>query len=237
MLEGRHAVEGALGGWWDVAGVLAGEEISWEPPDWSGLDLLRRPREEIEEIAGYAFHRGVLGLARRPEETGDVAALLEELPADALIVVCPMLSDPAIAGAVIRNAAALGAEAVIFGAEGISPFERKAVRASAGALFRLPVRVADGGQVMRCLKAGGFSVVGAACGDDASDLTTHEPTAGRLALVIGSETDGLSSFWKAACDALARVPASGMDSLDAAAASAVLLWELRRMRDPESDEG
>lgn len=90
---------------------------------------------------------------------------------------------------------------------------------------------------MRCLKAGGFSVVGAACGDDASDLTTHEPTAGRLALVIGSETDGLSSFWKAACDALARVPASGMDSLDAAAASAVLLWELRRMRDPESDEG
>lgn len=237
VLEGRHAVEGALGGWWDVTGVLAGEESEWTPPDWSGLDALRWPRHEIEELAGYAFHRGVLGLARQPEETGDVASLFAELPADALIVVCPALADAANAGAVLRNAAALGAEAVIFGSEGVSPFERKAVRASAGALFRIPVRVADGGQVLRCLKAGGFSMVGACCGNDVPDLNTYETPVDRLALVIGSEADGLSPFWEAACDALVRVPmASGMDSLNAAAASAVLLWELQRLRATEAEE-
>ena len=237
VLEGRQAVEGALGGWWDVAGVLAGEECSWLPPDWSGLDLLRKSREEIKEIAGDAFDHGVLGLARQPEETADVASLLGELSADAMIVVCPMLSDAGTVGAVIRSAAALGAEAVIFGAEGISPFERRAVQSSAGALFRLPVRVADGGQVMRCLKAGRFAMIGAANDGDAADLPADESTEGRVALIIGSESGGLGSFWEAACDVRVRVPASGLDSLDAAAASAVLLWELRRMREQEGGEG
>ncbi len=238
VLEGRHAVEAALGGWWDVAGVLAGEESVWEPPAWSGLDLLRWPRREIEALAGYAFHRGVIGLARQPEETGDLPSLLGELSDEALIVVCPNLSDAANAGAILRNAAALGAEAVIFGREGVSPFERKAVRASAGALFRIPVRVADGGQILRCLKAGGFSMVGACCGDGIPDVATYEPPADRLALVIGSEAKGLSPFWEAACDAHVTVPmASGMDSLNAAAASAVLLWEIQRLRSEEGEIG
>jgi tRNA G18 (ribose-2'-O)-methylase SpoU len=220
-----------LAGWWDVAGVLAGEECGWQPPDWSGLELLRLPRGEIEQIAGHAFHRGVIGLARQPEETRHLTSLFDELPSDALIVVCPALADAANAGAVLRNAAALGAAAVIFSSEGVSPFERKAVRASAGALFRLPVRVGDGGQIVRCLKAGGFSLV-AACGDERiPDVATYEPPPGRIALVIGGKTDGLGSFWKAFCDALVRVPmASGMDSLNVAAASAVLLWEIQRLR-------
>lgn len=238
VLEGRHAVEGALGGWWDVAGVVAGEESAWEPPDWSGLDLLRWPRREIEELAGYPFHRGVLGLARQPEETRDMPSLLAELPGDALIVVCPSLSDAANAGAVIRNAAALGAAAVVFGREGVSPFERKAVRASAGALFRLPVRVADAGQVLRSLKAGGFTLMGAGCAGHLPELDACDPTPGRLALVIGSEAEGLGPFWEAVCDEQFRIPmASGMDSLNAAAASAVMLWEINRRRAQESGEG
>ena len=113
--------------------------------------------------------------------------IVAELPGDALIVVCPALADAANAGAIVRNAAALGAAAVVFGEEGVSPFERKAVRASAGALFRVPVRVADGGQILRCLKAGGFSMVGALCGNEAPELTGFEAPGGRLALVIGSE--------------------------------------------------
>lgn len=231
VLEGRHSVEGAIAGWWDVVGILAGEGCGWEPPTWSGLELLRGSREWVDAVAGYAFHRGVVGLARQPEETADVRGLMAELEPDAVVVVCPGLADASNAGAVIRNAAALGAKAVIFGAEGVSPFERKAVRASSGALFRLPVRVADNGQVLRCLKAARFRIIGADSAGDAVELPALEAEEGRVALVIGSEADGLGLFWSSACDVRVRVPmASGMDSLNAAAASAVMLWELQRRR-------
>ncbi|MBK1827453.1 RNA methyltransferase [Haloferula rosea] len=237
VLEGRHAVEGAMGGWWDIVGVLAGEHCEWEPPDWSGLVVIRRDRKTVEATAGYAFHRGVIGLARQPDEVADVHGLMSELDADATVVVCPRLSDPSNVGAIIRNAAALGAAAVILGSEGASPFERKAVRASSGALFRVPVRVADSGQVLRCLKAGGFRLIGTSGHKNATALTQLDGVEGRVALVIGSEAEGLGSFWEKACDCLTRIPMeSGMDSMNAAAASAVCLWELQRLREAALDE-
>lgn len=232
VLEGRHAVEGAMSGWWDVHGVLASEDCEWNPPVWSGLELTRMPRTSLEEVAGYAFHRGVIGLAKLPEERTDVAGLMGELDADAMVVVCPSLADASNVGAIIRNAAALGAAAVLFGAEGASPYDRKAVRASSGALFRLPVRVADSGQIMRCLKAARFHVLGADGGEGALDVGGLPGNEGRTALVIGSEENGLGPFWARACDRLVRIPmASGVDSLNAAAASAVLMWELMRRRE------
>ncbi|GAA5483502.1 TrmH family RNA methyltransferase [Haloferula sargassicola] len=233
VLEGRHAVEAAISGWWDVQGILAAEDCEWNLPTWSGLELTRVERAMLEGVAGYAFHRGVLGLAKLPEERSDVAALMQELGADARVVVCPSLADAANAGAIVRNAAALGAQAVIFGEDGVSPYERKAVRSSSGALFRIPVRVADGGQVLRCLKAAKFTLIGADGSEDSEGLGGYEwREEGREALVIGSEEKGLTSFWKRACDALVKIPmASGMDSLNAAAASAVLLWEMKMARE------
>lgn len=244
MLEGRHAVEGALAGWWRVEGVVRADGSGWEPAAWSGLELRTRSKAELGELAGYPFHRGVLGLARQPEETPRAAELLRELAGrDGLVVVCPRLANAANAGAILRNSAALGADAVIFGEEGVSPFDRKSVRASSGALFRLPVRVADAGQVLRGLKAGGFRIFGADGGPQAEELPGRQVGAGPLALVIGSEDEGLGGFWSAACDELLRIPMSaGVDSLNAAAASALLLWELGRLReaareDQESGEG
>ena len=235
VLEGRHAVEAAVAGWWDVHGVVASAESSWDLPGWSGLEVQRRSRQELEALAGYAFHRGVLGLARQPEETGDVAGLLEELSKEALIVVCPGLADAANAGAILRNAAALGAEAVLFGSDGVSPFERKAVRASGGALFRIPVRVADGGQMLRCLKAGGFRLVGTAAGKGNPAIHEVDWPAGRLALVFGAEDQGLGPFWSAACNRMVGIPMeSGMDSLNVAASSAVCLWEIARQRSEQA---
>jgi len=233
VLEGKHAVEGAIGGWWDVQGILAAEDCEWTPPVWSGRELTRVARTMIEEVADHRFHHGVLGLAKLPEERADVAALVGELGQDARVVVCPSLADAATAGAMVRNAAALGAQAVIFGDEGVSPYTRKAVRASGGALFRIPVRVADGGQVLRCLKAGKFALIGAHGGEDASALPEHEWTEeGRVALVIGNEERGLNGFWRRACDSLVKIPVnSGVDSLNAAAALALLLWEMKKARE------
>ncbi|MEM1086057.1 MAG: RNA methyltransferase [Verrucomicrobiota bacterium] len=231
VLEGRHAVEAAVAGWWDLAGILATEGSGWEPPEWSGLEVLRKPSDYLDAVAGYRFHRGVLGLAKLPDETEDVAGLMAEVEADALVVICPRLADASNAGAIIRNAAALGAKAVIFGKEGVSPFERKSVRASSGALFRIPVRVADGGQILRCLKTAGFQMIGAAVGEGTRRIDRAEIEPGRVAVIVGSEEEGLGSFWEAACDELTHLPMdSGMDSLNAAAASAIFLWEIRRRR-------
>jgi tRNA G18 (ribose-2'-O)-methylase SpoU len=237
VLEGRHAVEAAVAGWWDLAGILAGESCEWEPPQWSGLELLRMPGSVLDSLAGYRFHRGVIGLAKLPSEIADVAGLMEEMAPDALVVVCPRLADASNAGAIVRNAAALGAKAVIFGQEGVSPFERKSVRVSGGALFRIPVRVADGGQILRCLKTAGFQMVGAAAGDGTRAIESVEIEPGRVAVVIGTEDAGLGSFWGMACDDLVHLPMhSGMETLNPAAASAIFLWEIARRRREASEE-
>ncbi len=226
VLEGRHAVEAAISGWWEVAGVVAGEDSPWEPPLWSGLEFLRRGRAELEEIAGYAFHRGILGLAKLPQEVGEVAKFLRDLELDARVVVCPRLADAASAGEIVRNAAALGAAAALFGAEGVSPFERKAVRSSTGSVFRIPVRIADGGQLLRSLLAASFELLGADAGEGSVDVRELPAAEGRRALVIGAEEDGLGPFWRSAVSHRVRIPmAEGADSLNAAAA---LLWELGR---------
>lgn len=144
-----------------------------------------------------ARHQGVLGLARRPREIGEVAALMTALEQDALLVVCPRLTDPGRAGELVRLAYSHAAAAVLFGAEGVSPFEADAVMASGGDVFRLPVRVADGGQLLRCLKAAAVTLIGI---DDEGGDGGSLPSGGRRALVIGDPAGGLGGFWRAGCD-------------------------------------
>lgn len=236
VLEGKQAVEAAVAGWWDVSGILAGENCEWEPPDWSGLELLRRPEVFFEDFASISSHGGVLGLAKLPDETANLAGLIAELDSDALVMVCPRLHDGLQVGLVIRNAAALGAKAVIFGREGVSPFEQVSVKASSGAIFRVPVRVADGGQILRCLKMAGFQLIGRAQEENSVPLDRLELDPGRHAVIIGAEGEGLGSFWKAACDSLVHVPMeSGQDTLDPAAASSALLWEVGRRRRAQAE--
>jgi TrmH family RNA methyltransferase len=228
VLEGREVVEAALAGWWDIRGILAVEDAGWVPPVWSGLELTCVGREDMAAIAGEGFQSGVIGLAALPDERADVAGLLRESAADAVVVVCPTPEDEDHAGELVRHAAALGAAAVIFGDGGVSPYSRRAVRASAGALFRIPVRVADGGQVLRCLMAARFHLVGAAGeGEALRGLGGLKYEDRRRALVIGSENRGLDPFWRRGCDELVSIPlASSADSLGTSASAAVMLWQM-----------
>lgn len=197
LLEGQAILEAALAGWWDVAGVVLDEERTWEVPAWSGLEVIRAPACELERLGDPARHDGVLGLARMPAETAEVATFARSLEADALLVVCPKLVDPGFAGRMTRQAEAIGAAGVLFGMDGASPFGPLAVAASEGAVFRLPVRVADGGLILRSLKAAGVDLTGWEAGGipGAGDLVS-----GRRALVVGDPEAGLGPFWRAACD-------------------------------------
>lgn len=199
FLEGRPAIEAALAGWWEVVGLVMDEALSWELPAWSGLEVMRSPAVELERLGNPARHGGVLGLARMPAETAEVATFAKSLEADALLVVCPKLVDPEFAGVMTRHAAAIGAAGVLFGMDGASPFDPVAVAASEGTVFRLPVRVADGGQILRSLKAAGVDLTGWEAGENSG---AGEPLIlpCRRALVVGDPEAGLGPFWRAACD-------------------------------------
>jgi tRNA G18 (ribose-2'-O)-methylase SpoU len=197
VLEGQATVEAALAGWWEVAGVMLCDAHPWEVPAWSGLEVVRKPLSAFAGLADPARHGGVLGLARQPAETAEVAAFAKGLEAEALLVVCPKLEDPVLAGTVARHAERIGAAGVLFGAEGVSPFGAAAVAASDGAVFRLPVRVADSGQLLRSLKAAAVDLTGLEPGADPAGVMRPD---GRRALVVGDPERGLGPFWRAACD-------------------------------------
>jgi tRNA G18 (ribose-2'-O)-methylase SpoU len=196
VLEGQGMVEAALAGWWEVAGVMISEDHSWEVPVWSGMEVIRETPDEMNRLADVSIHGGVLGLAKQPSETGEVATFMRSLDVEALLVVCPRLDDPKIAGDVIRLAAEHDAAGVLFGAEGISPFHVETVRAAGGALFQLPIRIADGGLLLRSLKAAAVEL----CGWEQAALSGEAVTSGRRALVMGDPEKGLGPFWRAACD-------------------------------------
>jgi len=197
VLEGRMAVEAALAGWWEVAGVMMDESHPWDVPVWSGLEVVRTTADELARLGDPGRHAGVLGLAREPAETREVAAFCKSLEAGALLVVAPRLADPALVGRLMAQAESAGAAGVLFGAEGASPFGAEAVEASGGAVFRLPVRVADGGQLLRSLKAAAVDLTG---WEPDGGPSAPAPSSGRRALVLGDPVGGLGPFWRAACD-------------------------------------
>jgi len=207
VLEGGAMVDAAIAGWWEVPGVLASDESSWEAPVWSGLECVKVSPAEFSEVAGIDAGAGVVGLAKLPQETPEVAKFLAGLDANARVVVCPFVADARAAGEILRDAAAMEADGVLFGREGASPFEREGIEASGGDVFRVMVRIADGGVLLRSLKAAAFELVTLGSGGSAMDVRELGAATGRRALIIGG-SEGLGNFWNLACDRKVRVPGS-----------------------------
>jgi TrmH family RNA methyltransferase len=154
---------------------------------------------------------------------------------DLLAVVFDRPASPGNIGTLIRSADAFGASAVIVTGHAADPYDPKAVRASTGSLFALPVvRLPSHQPVLdwvRALRAGGTAVrlVGA---DERGETPIAElDLTGPTVLVVGNETAGLSSAWREACDQLMSIPMSGAaSSLNAATAGSVALYEAARQR-------
>jgi tRNA G18 (ribose-2'-O)-methylase SpoU len=133
-------------------------------------------------------------------------------------------------GAIFRSAAALGVDAVLVSPRCADPLYRRSVRVSMGTVFQVPwTRIETWPGGLRALAEDGFTVAALALSDDAvslDDLVAEPPE--RLALVLGTEGDGLSRGAVEAADVVVRIPmAGGVDSLNVAAASAVAFWATR----------
>jgi tRNA G18 (ribose-2'-O)-methylase SpoU len=198
----------------EAAGALAGRPA---------LPVMVVPQEVMDGVAGFQVHRGCLAVGRRPG-----AAVV---PAAArAVVVLEDLVDVDNLGAMARNAAALGADALVLSPRCADPFYRKAIRVSAGSVFFLPiVRAARWPEDLVALREShGLTLLAAIVGGDAVPVTSVEAPE-RFALVLGTEGPGLAATTREVCDARVTIPmAAGADSLNVATAGAVMLFELLR---------
>ena len=180
-------------------------------------------RDLLARLTGYTLTRGVLCAMRRP-----VPPAVEEVCREARrVVVIHGVVDATNIGAIFRSAAALGIDAVLLTTDSCDPLNRRAVRVSMGSVFLVPWTWVE--QPLTCLHELGFRTAAMALTDRSIPLDApilkEEP---RLALVMGTEGDGLPHEAIAGADYVVRIPmAHGVDSLNVAAASAVAFWELR----------
>ena len=136
--------------------------------------------------------------------------------------------NPTNLGAIFRSAAALGVDAVLLTSEGSDPLYRRAVRVSMGTVFQVPWGYLPAGDWQALLHGLGFQTAAMALRDDSLSVSDPRlPGIEKLAVVLGTEGDGLAASTIAACDYTVRIPMShGVDSLNVAAASAVAFYAL-----------
>ena len=185
----------------------------------------------LKELTGFPLTRGTLcAMRRRPEPT------VAEICAGARrIAVLENIQNPTNLGAIFRSAAALGMDAVLLTPDSTDPLYRRCVRVSMGTVFQVPWAHIGETQAdwpergLEALRSFGFKTAALALRDDS--VSIDDPTLAaeeKLALVLGTEGDGLGNDTIADCDYTVRIPMQhGVDSLNVAAAGAVAFWELR----------
>lgn len=216
LLERKHIETSA-------AGVIA--RCPSIPVYTSSIDVLER-------ITGYKLTRGVLCAMKRPPMPS-----VEDICSEThRIAVLENIMNPTNVGAIFRSAAALGMDAVVLTPSCSDPLYRRSVRVSMGTVFQVPwtyigEEIEDWpGKGMETLRKMGFATAAMALRDNCIGI--DDPALGRedkLALVLGTEGDGLADTTIADCDYVVKIPMShGVDSLNVAAASAVAFWQLGR---------
>jgi tRNA G18 (ribose-2'-O)-methylase SpoU len=203
-----------------------------ERAERDGTPVYVGEHDVIEQLTGFHLHRGALASMQRP-----VLPPVEDLVADARrVLVLEDVVDHTNVGAVFRSAAALGTDAVLVTPRCADPLYRRAIRVSMGTVFQVPwTRIDPWPAGVGTLQEAGFTVATLALAQDAvslDDLATDPPE--RLALVLGTEGDGLSHHTLSAADLTVTIPmAGGVDSLNVAAAGAVAAWALRPRGRPD----
>ena len=193
---------------------------------------------ERASAAGLRLHRLAPGVMERIADTvtpqaicavaGFVDRPIEALMARSPLFVCVEVRDPGNLGAILRSVSAAGAGGVIACAQSADPYNAKVVRASAGALFHVPLCVAtDPLEVLEALHGHGYSCLATSAGR--GEDYALAPLAGRVAFLLGNEARGLPPAVVAACDAILRIPIGpDVESLNVAMAATLLAFEVPR---------
>jgi tRNA G18 (ribose-2'-O)-methylase SpoU len=236
IAEGTKVISRAVAAGYPVRSVLLAERRLADLPALlpalaGGAPVYVVPDEVVERLTGYRVHRGALAsLHRKPLPEGAALAA-----AARRVIVLEDLVDHANVGAIFRCAAALGVDAVFLSPRCADPLYRRAVKVSMGAVFAIPyARMTGWYDGLAGLRAAGFRLlaltpdaaadpIGSAVAPDAAGSRIAQ----RIALLLGTEGDGLSSRWRHQADQAVRIPmhpgalAAGVDSLNVVAAAAI----------------
>lgn len=219
VAETPHLLEEALRSGREVQLALAAESVQ-VPGD---LKVVRVPEALLRSVAGTESSPGVIALVKPPEWK-----MADLLRAPALVVVLDGLQDPGNVGAIVRAAEAFGATGALLLKGTASPYNSKTLRASAGSLFRLPfLHGMEAGEAVAALAAERIQLFAAMPNSDGELASAN--LRGPCALVIGNEARGVSEPLRAAARAVS-IPTVGVESLNAAVAAGILLYEARRQR-------
>jgi len=224
VAETPHLLAEALRGPCRVKQVLAAQSAREQLPRLAGVKLALLPDALLQKISGTESSQGVIALVEPPEWKMD-----QLFQGRALVVVLDSLQDPGNAGAIVRAAEAFGATGAIFLKGAAGPFHPKTLRASAGSLFRVPFLYGmDPALALAALGERQVTIYAAVpsrpdCAAADADLTAP------CALIIGNEGRGVSREWRGAARDVS-IPTMAVESLNAAMAAGILLYEARRQR-------
>lgn len=188
------------------------------------VPVFTAPLDVLTKLTGFQLTRGMLCAMRRP-----ALKSVEEVTAGTRrVVVLENIQNPTNVGAIFRSAAALGMDAVLLTPNCSNPLYRRSARVSMGTVFQIPWTYLGEDWVSQ-LQSMGYKTAAMALKDDSYSIDDPALRAEeKLAVVLGSEGDGLAATTIAACDYTVKIPMyHGVDSLNVAAASAVAFWELR----------
>jgi TrmH family RNA methyltransferase len=232
LVDGARELSRALAGGARVVEVFA-DEAGLTPEGATVLERARAAGAVVIQVTGIVLDR--LSYGDRSEglvatiAVPDLSLAALRLPLDPLVIVLEGVEKPGNLGAVLRSADGAGADAVIAADPRTDLFNPNAVRASLGSIFTVPLAAGSSAEVRDRLAAAGLRVLAARV--DGSVLYTDVDLRGPLAIVLGSEADGLTGGWSDEGVMPIRLPMLGVaDSLNVSIAAAVLLYEARRQR-------
>jgi tRNA G18 (ribose-2'-O)-methylase SpoU len=189
------------------------------------VPVFTAPLDVLTKLTGFQLTRGMLCAMRRPQ----LPTLEQTLAGAKRVTVLENIQNPTNVGAIFRSAAALGMDAVLLTPNCSNPLYRRSCRVSMGTVFQIPWTYVSDNWVQE-LKALGYKTAAMALKDDSYAIDAPElRSVEKLAVVLGSEGDGLAESTITDCDYTVKIPMyHGVDSLNVAAASAVAFWELRK---------
>ncbi len=240
-LEGRIVIEKALECGVEIVGLLRSPEsgIHWLDAYTGKFPVITMEHAELCALAGFKFHHGALALAQRPalKQVAELKPVPEQSNTSEAWLCLWNVTDPSNVGALIRSAAGLGAAGVLLGEGCADPYYRKALRASMGNAFSLPLYTCDE-SALQALAAQGFDLVAATLSaralplsiaalkrEDLATETLNHP----LILILGNEGFGLPAQITSLCSQEVYIPMSGnVDSLNVVVAGGICMYALMR---------
>ena len=228
-IEGDHLLEEALRSGMVLKTVFVSERREVPRILPRGVEVMRVTEEVFGSVVETQSPQGVAALLVPP--VWGVDDVMGRGGSAALILIAVGLQDPGNLGTLVRSAEAFGAAGVLTTPGTVSAWNQKALRASVGSVFRVPVVAVDASE-MEALKQLGVRLI-AAVGSDGADVIAAQEMdfTAACGLMIGNEGAGLAAEWMEMCDARVTIPCPGaVESLNAAVAGSLLLYEASRQR-------